>query len=119
MAHTLGGYTLYVTADDGVTAVINAELNVLDSIKSTVQHFSKPSPRRRLIAHVITETTMDNIKALSSGSAAANYTSDQGSQGNYYLLNVAEKRLRGTPIGFGGASPSDAAYIATIDMLEE
>ena len=119
MAHTLGGQTLYVTSDDGVNAVINAELNVLDSTKSTVQHFSKPSPRRRLIAHVITETIMDAIKALSSGSAAVNYTSDQGSQGNYYVLNVADKRLRGTPIGFGGALSTDAAYVATIDMLEE
>lgn len=118
MAHTLGGHTLYVTADDGVDTVIHAELNVLDSTASTIQHFSKPSDRRRLVAHIITEATMNSIKALTSGSAGTNYTSDQGSQGDYYLTNVGSKRLRGRPIGFGGASPTDAAYVATMDMIK-
>ena len=118
MAHTLGGHTLYVTADDGANSVIHAELNVLDSTASTIQHFAKPSDRRRLVAHVITDATMNSIKALSSGSAAANYTSDQGSQGNYYIISVGSKRLRGRPIGFNGSSPTDSAYIATLDMIK-
>ena len=118
MAHTIGGQTLYVTADDMVDKIIYAELNVLDSTAGTIQHFAKPSVRRRLVAYVITKTTMDNIRALSSGSTPVNYTSDQGSQGNFYLVNVNSKRMKGRPVGFGGASPTDAVYIATLDLID-
>jgi hypothetical protein len=118
MAHSIGGYTIYVTADDQVGKSIIAELNVLDSTASTIQHFSKPSVRRRIVAYVITKAKMDSIRALSSGSTAVNYTSDQGSQGNFYLANVNDKRLKGRPMGFDGASPTDPIYLATMDLID-
>lgn len=118
MAHTIGGYTLYVTDDETVDAAIMAELEVINATSTVVQHFSKPSQRRTLRAYIITQTVFNNIKALSSGSAAVNYTSDQGSQGNYYINGVQGKRQKGQPMGFDGASSTDAVYLATIEMIK-
>jgi hypothetical protein len=118
MAHTLNGVTLYVTRDVHLNPAIVAELEVLDSTSTIVQHFSKPSTRRRLTAYVVGSTNWGNIEDLSSGSAAVNYTSDLGSQGNYYIKTVEGDRVRGFPMGFGGAASTDPVYLCNIDMIE-
>ena len=117
MAHTVGGNTLYVTDDEVNDSALVAELEVINATSTVLQHFSKPSERRTLAAYVIGSSTYNSIRALSSGSSVAAYTSDVGSQGNYYLTSVNGKRLRGTPYGFSGSSGSDPIYNVTIQMI--
>lgn len=119
MAHTIGGTTLYVTKDEREQPIIAAELNVLDSSKTTVQHFSKPSPRRSITAIVITRARLDTIEGYASGSTSKNYTSDEGSQGNWFISNVRSQRRSGTPSGFDGASASDSVWEVSLMLTED
>lgn len=118
MAHSIGGYTLYVTDDEVNNTALVAELEVINATSTVVQHFSKPSERRTLAAYVITASTYNSIRALASGSSASNYTNDAGSQGNYYITSVNGKRVKGQPYGFSGASASDPIYMVTIQMIK-
>ena len=119
MAHTLGGTTLYVTRDQREQPVIAPELDVLDSTKTTVQHFSKPSPKRVLTAIVITRAVLDTIEGYASGSTSKNYTSDEGSQGNWFVSNVRSERHSGRPSGFDGSSPTDSVWEVSITLTED
>lgn len=118
MAHTIGGYSIVVTDDDISQQANIAELDVIDSTSTTVQHFSKPSQRRTITGYVFTDANRLAIEQLSSGSAAANYTSDQGSQGNYYIKNATSKRIRGMPVGFSGVSSTATIYLMKIQMVK-
>lgn len=119
MAHTLGGTTLYVTGDEDTSPAIVAELEVLDSTKTAVQHFSKPSPRRRLTAFIAGSTNMNAIKAMRSGSSSVAYVNDLGGQGNWFVKSVQAQRQSGRPSGFGGASPTDPIWVVVIDLIED
>ena len=119
MAHTLGGVTIFVTRDEREQPIIAAELDVLDSTKTAVQHFSKPSPRRATTALVITRANLDAIEGFASGSVSKNYTSDEGSQGDWFISNVKSQRRSGTPTGFGGASPIDSVWEVSMLLTED
>ena len=95
MPWTLGGVTIHVDdeGDEESVASLYALQQVLDATVETISYYGAQSDRRNL-TFILDETANSNtgkttLKAAVRANSDCNLTSDQGSQGNYRILEAA------------------------------
>ena len=115
---TLGGYTIYIVKDNGAAPVSVAVQEVLDDTKSRLHYFNTPSKQKRITCYIFGAANYNNVIGL-RGSSSVNLTDDQGSQGNWFIMNISDDRGKGTPVNFDAVSTSDPFWVATIDLLKD
>lgn len=101
MASTLAGESIKIEQDtDWVTAPRFAELLVLDASASTLHFLGLASKRRTITGTIIDQSggtapqTYTDLVTAARAHVAVNLTTEQGSQGNCYIMSIEGQRVQ-------------------------
>jgi len=93
MSWSLGGTTIYVDKDSyWKRELVMARLQVIEATSETLHYGGCRSQTREIGFHVETQANMDSIQSMSCGSAPVELISDQGSEGNVYIMSLTPER---------------------------
>ncbi len=100
---TLAGETIYIEQDsDWVNAPRFAALDVLDSTATILHYLSTPSRHRSITGTIHDQSggtapqTYTDLVTAARAATAVNLTTEQGSQGNVYILDITGQRVDNT-----------------------
>ena len=122
MASTLAGESIKIEQDtDWVTAPRFAALDILDSTSTTLHFLSTPSRRRSITGTIIDQSggtapqTYTDLVTAARAHVAVNLTTEQGSQGNVYILDITGQRVQNVT----GATEAKKYVIRfTVELME-